>query len=225
VRLLLVEDSVRLQRSLGKGLRGVGYAVDLTGDGREGLRQARAHDYDVIILDLMIPGMDGLSVLRNLRAEGCQSHVLILTARDAVEDRVLGLQTGADDYVVKPFSFSELVARVQALARRGHHRKDPVIQIGAVQINTASRTVYRDGAVVELAAREYALLELLAMRRGEVVTRSSIEEHIYDDRAELMSNVVDAAIYVLRRALDRKGEASIIETRRGMGYMIRGRGT
>lgn len=223
MRLLLIEDSPRLQRSLGKGLRHAGFALDLTGDGIQGLHYAKSHDYDVIILDLMVPNMDGLSILKNLRSTGSQTHVLILTARDSVDDRVLGLRSGADDYLTKPFAFDELLARVQALARRRHHHKNPIIEIGPLKIDTAARTVFRGGQSIELAAREYAILEFLALRRGQVISRTTIESHIYDANAEPMSNVVDAAIYTLRRKIDSAGAPSLIETRRGMGYMIRER--
>lgn len=223
MRLLLIEDSPRLQQSLGKGLRHAGFALDLTGDGIQGLHFAKTHDYDVIILDLMVPGMDGLTLLKNLRANGSQTHVLILTARDSVDDRVLGLRTGADDYLTKPFAFDELLARVQALARRRHQNKNPIIEIGPLKIDTAARTVSKGDQPIELAAREYAILEFLALRRGQVISRTTIEAHIYDANVEPMSNVVDAAIYSLRRKIDAPGETSLIETRRGMGYMIRER--
>ncbi len=177
----------------------------------------------MIILDLMVPGMDGLSILRTLRAKGSQTHVLILTARDAVEDRVLGLSTGADDYLTKPFAFAELLARIRALARRRHQQKNPILDIGPLKIDTAARAVSRAGETLDLAAREYAILEFLALRRGEVISRTTIEQHIYDEHVEPMSNVVDAAIYTLRRKIDLPGEPSLIETRRGMGYMIRER--
>ena len=220
MRLLLIEDSERLQRSLGAGLRGEGYALDVAGDGATGLWHAESNDYDVIVLDLMLPGMDGLSILKRLRSRGSQVHVLILTARDTVEDRVRGLQMGADDYLVKPFAFDELLARVQALARRKHGVKNPILAVGPLQMDTAKREVLWHGTTVNLTAREYALLEYLAMRQGQVVSRSDIEAHIYDEQVEPMSNVVDAAIYALRRKLERSGEPSIIQTRRGMGYVL-----
>src|SRR5579864_9312033 len=189
MRLLLVEDSEWLRRSVGGGLRKAGYAVDVVGDGEEALRTARANDYDVIVLDLMLPGRDGLSVLEGLRAEGKQTHVLLLTAKDTVEDRVRGLQAGADDYLVKPFAFDELLARVQALARRAHGVKHPLVKVGALQLDVARRSVARAGSPIELRPREFALLEYLAMRTGQVVTRTEIEAHIYDDLVEPMSNV------------------------------------
>ena len=222
MRVLLVEDSERLQRSLGTGLRKSGFAVDVAGDGANGLWFARSNDYDVIVLDLMLPGMDGLSVLRELRAAGRDTHVLVLTARDSVEDRVAGLSAGADDYLVKPFAFEELVARVRALARRRHGSKNPVLTFGDLRIDTAGRTAAVGARQVELSPREYALLEYLTLRHGSVVSRTEIEQHIYDDKAEPMSNVVDATIYALRKKIDPPGAAvSLIRTRRGMGYELR----
>jgi len=220
MRVLLVEDSRRLQQAIGTGLRKAGYAVDVAGDGEEGLWYAESGNYDVIVLDLMLPKMDGLTLLQRLRERGKTTHVLILTAKDTVDDRVRGLQMGADDYLVKPFAFEELMARVQTLARRAHGVKRPRITVGDLVINLASRTVTRGGSPLLLRPREYALLEFLALRRGEVVSRTEIEQHIYDDRAEPMSNVVDAAIYALRRKIDRPGAPSLIRTRRGMGYII-----
>jgi DNA-binding response OmpR family regulator len=220
VRLLLVEDSQRLQRSLGAGLRRLGYAVDIAGDGEEGLRQAESNEYDVIILDLMLPKLDGLQVLKRLRDGDNDAHVLILTARDTVDDRVRGLQTGADDFLVKPFAFAELVARVQALVRRRHGRKNPRLVVGELAIDTAARTVALQGKPVALTPREYALLEYLAARPGKVVSRGELEDHLYEGRVELNSNAVDSAVCALRRRLDAPG-SSLIETRRGLGYVLR----
>jgi len=220
MRVLLVEDSERLRRSVGTGLRKSGYAVDLAADGEEGLWYARGNDYDVVILDLMLPKLDGLSVLRRLRESKKQTHVLILTAKDTVEDRVTGLQSGSDDYLIKPFAFDELLARVQALTRRAHGVKDPVLRVGDLEINTVRRTALRDGSPIDLTAREFALLEYLAMRGGQVVSRAQIESHLYDDQCEPMSNVVDAAVYALRKKIDPPGGPSLIQTRRGMGYAL-----
>ncbi len=221
MRLLLIEDSARLQRSLGLGLRRAGYALDAATDGNEGLTLAQSHAYDVIILDLMLPGLDGMSVLRRLRADGGDAHVLILTARDTLDDRVAGLRAGADDVLIKPFAFEELLARIEALVRRRHGQKNPKIVIGELEIDTAARRVARAGQAITLAPREYALLEYLAARRGEVVTRSEIEEHLYDGRAELASNAVDSAVCALRRRIDADDGPSLIETRRGHGYVLR----
>jgi DNA-binding response OmpR family regulator len=193
----------------------------VTGDGQEALWYAEGNEYDVIVLDLMLPGLEGMSILRRLRAAGRQSHVLIVTAKDAVADRVAGLNAGADDYLVKPFEFEELLARVQALVRRSYRRKTPVMEIGPLRIDTAAQRVERAEEVLQLTAREYALLEYLAMRAGELVTRSDIWEHVYDFHSAVTSNVVDVYIGHLRRKIDRQGEASLIETVRGRGYILR----
>jgi DNA-binding response OmpR family regulator len=225
VRLLLIEDSERLRRSVSTGLRKEGYAVDCVGDGAEGLWYATHHAYDVILLDLMLPAMDGLSLLRKLRQEQGECggvHVLVLTAMDAVDARVNGLRAGADDYLVKPFAFEELLARVEALTRRSHHAKNPMLTVGELQIDTTSRRVSHCGRDVDLSAREYSLLHFLALRQGQVVSRTEIEEHLYDEQAELMSNVIDAAIYSLRKKIDVPGRPSLIQTRRGMGYVLHG---
>jgi len=220
MRLLLVEDSRRLVDSLSRGLRKEGFALDVALDGEEGLWLAESNDYDVIILDLMLPKLDGMGILGRLRAGGGTSTVLILTARDGIDDRVRGLGEGADDYLTKPFHLKELIARVRALARRKYGTRNPRLSIGDLTIDTGSRTVSRDGGIIDLKPREYAILEFLAMRRGEVVSRTEIEEHIYDERVEAASNVVDSAICSLRKKIDRPGEPSLIRTRRGMGYMV-----
>ncbi len=220
MRVLLVEDSVRLQRSLGTALRKSGYAVDVAADGEAGLWQAQSNDFDVIILDLMLPKRDGLSVLAELRRQGKSTHVLLLTARDTVADRVQGLQTGADDYLVKPFALEELLARVQALCRRAYGSKQSRVAIADLEIDTLARTARRAGQAIVLTAREYHLLEYLARRRGQVVSRSEIEEHIYDDQVDPMSNVVDSAICSLRKKLGAASDAPLIRTRRGLGYVL-----
>ena len=216
-----MEDSRRLQKTVQKGLRRAGYTVDAAGDGEQGLFLAETNEYDVIVLDLMLPRVDGIEVLRRLRSRGSRTHVLILTAKDTIEDRVSGLERGADDYLVKPFAFEELLARVKALARRGYGVKAPEIVVGDLCIDTSSKIVSLGGEKVELKPREYALLEYLAMRNGEVVSRTEIEQHIYDERVEPMSNVVDSAVCQLRRKIDAPGRPSFIQTRRGMGYMLR----
>src|ERR1700704_5888869 len=222
MRLLLIEDSARLQTSLGRGLRKAGYAVDVSGDGEEGLWLAESNEYDAIILDLMLPKLDGLTLLRSLRAKKNGTHVLILTAKDTVENRVNGLQAGADDYLIKPFAFEELLARVQALCRRSYQRKNPKIDIGDLEIDTAARIALRKGKPIELTAREFKLLEYLAVRRGQVVSRSEIEAHIYSDAVDLMSNTVDSAICILRKKIGPGDAGLFIQTRRGMGYVIEG---
>lgn len=220
MRLLVIEDSQRLRRWVSRGLRNKGFSVDEAADGEHGLQLATDNDYDVIVLDLMLPGIDGLTLLESLRRAGHTVHVLILTAKDTVEDRVRGLNTGADDYLVKPFAFDELLARVQALVRRRYNVKDPRLMAGDLEIDTALRVARRHGETVSLRPREYALLEYLALHRGHVVTRAQIEEHIYDEHVQPMSNVVDNAICALRRKIDMRGSPSLIETRRGMGYVF-----
>ena len=221
MRVLVVEDSPRLQRNIATALRRSGYAVDTAGDGEEGLWLAESHDYDAVVLDLMLPKRDGLDVLRTLRAGGRPVHVLLLTARDTVADRVSGLQAGADDYLVKPFALEELLARVQALCRRAYGTKRPRLSIGDLEIDPLARTARRAGRPVELTAREYQLLEYLASRQGEVVSRADIEAHIYDGQVDPMSNVVDSAICNVRKKLAvTAGSAPLIHTRRGLGYVL-----
>ena len=223
VHLLIIEDSERLRRSLAEGFRRAGYAVDLAASGVDGLWKAREFTYDVILLDLMLPGLDGIELLRQLRAGGGEcaaAHVLVLTARDAVDDRVRGLRAGADDYLPKPFDFQELLARVEALARRAYGKKNPLLQIGDLVLDRAARAVTRAGLPLALAPREYGLLEFLALRRGEVVSRTEIEARLYDENAELMSNAVDTAVCALRRKLQPPGTAPLLHTRRGHGYVL-----
>jgi len=220
MHLLLVEDSRRLQDSLTRGLRRCGYAVDVAGDGETGLRFALHNTYDVIILDLMLPKLDGGVVLQRLRDAGHDTHVLILTAKNGVDDRVHGLRDGADDYLIKPFSFDELLARIQALIRRSYRSKNPVISIGPLTIDTSARTVTRDGAPIELSRREYALLEYLAFRKGQIVDRMQIEDHLYGERDFPMSNAVDRVICTLRRKIEPNGAQKILMTRRGLGYVL-----
>ena len=220
MRLLVIEDYVPLRKAVVRGLEEAGYTVDATGDGEEGLWYAQSGEYDLIVLDLMLPGLDGWSILRRLREEGHQTHVLILTARDAVEDRVEGLDLGADDYLVKPFALEELLARVRALIRRQYRKKNPLIKVVDLELDQATRQVWRDGHEVQLTAREYALLELLALRAGEVVSRSEVWEHLYEFNSDAQSNVVDVYIGYLRKKLDRPGLAPLIHTKRGLGYWL-----
>ncbi len=220
MRLLIVEDSPQLQRSLREGLQRGGYAVDVAATGSDGLRVASQLAYDAIVLDILLPGMSGLNVLKELRARRNYVPVLLLTARDTVADRIVGLRAGADDYLTKPFAFEELVARIEALIRRAANQIDPVIRRGPLHIDTAAKQVFIAGEPISLTAREYALLHYLAINRGKVLSRSQIEEHIYDSEAELMSNVVDSTIYSLRKKIDRPGHPGIIDTRRGQGYIV-----
>jgi two-component system copper resistance phosphate regulon response regulator CusR len=220
MRVLLVEDQERLRHWLQKGLREAEFVVDATGDGKEALWYAKGNAYDAVILDLMLPGMDGLSILRRLRDAGRDDPVLILTAKDTVPDRVKGLDLGADDYLVKPFAFEELLARLRVLIRRRYGDHSSVITIGDLRVDTAKRLVWRGEQEVELRAMEYKLLEYLARRAGETVSRSEIWDHLYDFGSQTTSNVVDVYVGALRRKLDRPGEKSLIQTRRGLGYVL-----
>jgi len=209
-----------LQQSLTKGLREAGFAVDTTADGQEGLWYAMSNEYDVIILDLMLPGMDGLEILKKIRAQGRKSHVLILTAKDTLQDRVTGLDLGADDYLVKPFAFEELLARVRALLRRSYSQKNPCINIEDLRIDLASQRVWRGREEIQLTPREYALLEYLAMRAGQTISRTDIWEHIYEFKSTASSNVVDVYIGYLRKKIEQPGKPSLIRTIRGRGYSL-----
>jgi DNA-binding response OmpR family regulator len=220
MRILLVEDYLPLQKSMAKGLREACYAVDVTGDGKEGLWYAMSNDYDAIILDLMLPGMDGLSILKKLRASDKSNQVLILTAKDTVDDRIKGLDQGADDYLVKPFAFGELLARLRALTRRKYEQKRPCLQIEDLRIDTATRRVWRGEVEIILTSREYMLLEYLAMRAGEVVSRTDIWEHVYDFNSEASSNVVDVYIGYLRKKIEKETGHPLIRTVRGQGYIL-----
>jgi two-component system OmpR family response regulator len=216
MRVLVVEDEADLARTLEKTLEEEQFAVDLALDGEDGLFKMTEIAYDAVILDLMLPRRDGWSLLRGLRQAGRRTPVLIVTARDAIEDRIRGLNLGADDYLTKPFALAELVARIRALIRRASGDPAPTLVIGDVTIDTAARRVQCGGNTIELTAREYAILELLARRRGVLLTRSTIWEHIYDEAEDTFSNVVDVYVSALRRKLGRE----LIQTRRGHGYMI-----
>jgi DNA-binding response OmpR family regulator len=221
MRILLVEDEPSAARFIAKGLREAAHAVDVARDGLAAADQCQQNDYDAIILDVMLPGKDGLSVCRELRASGSDVPVLMLTARDAVEARVEGLDAGADDYLTKPFDFRELLARVRALTRR---ERRPLIaerlSIRDITIDVPSRRVWRGVAEVQLTAREYALLEFLARHAGEVVGRADIAEHVWDEHYDAFSNVVDVYVQRLRRKLDDERGPSLIRTRRGQGYQL-----
>ncbi len=222
MRVLLIEDHKPLVRALRQGLEEEGFAVDVATDGTEGDFKARTAEYDVIILDLMLPKTDGLSLLQRWRKDGLTTHILVLTARGNMEDKVKGLDLGADDYMTKPFELEELLARLRALIRRGHQVKSPLIRVYDLEIDTASRTVKRGGQPIHLTPREYALLEFLAFHRGKITTRSMIWEHLYDDRDETTSNVVDVYIRYLRNKIDKGFDPPLILTRWGEGYMLRG---
>jgi len=215
MRLLVIEDEPDLLAGLARALRRAGYAVDTAADGEDGLYKAQAMDYDAIVLDIMLPRLDGWQLLATLR-QTKHTPVLMLTARDAMTDRVRGFDTGADDYLVKPFDVAELLARLRALIRRSAGESRVRIEIGNVRIDTAARTVTRDGQPLTLTAREYAVLEYLTLHRGELVTRSVFYEHLFDEREDTLSNLIDVHISNLRRKLGR----DFIVTRRGHGYMI-----
>jgi DNA-binding response OmpR family regulator len=220
MRILLIEDYELLRKSVAQGLREAGYAVDVAGDGEEGLWYARTGDYDVIVLDLMLPKVDGLTILRCLREKENPVHILILTARDTLEDRIQGLNLGADDYLVKPFAFDELLARVRALVRRRYTAKAPVLRVGDLEVDTVGRTARRGGRNLDLTPREYALLEFLAVRAGQCVSRMEIWDHLYDFASDPDSNVIDVYVGRLRRKLECCGQLRLIHTRRGIGYVL-----
>jgi DNA-binding response OmpR family regulator len=222
MRVLLVEDHKPLVRALRQGLEEENFAVDVASDGEEADVKARNTPYDVIILDLMLPKIDGLTLLQRWRRDNVKTHVLVLTARGSIEDRVRGLDSGADDYLTKPFELEELVARLRALIRREHQIKDPIIRVHDLEIDTSSRTVKRAGHSVQLTPREYSLLEFLAFHRGKVATRTMIWEHLYDEQDESTSNVVDVYIRYLRNKIDKGFDPPLILTRWGEGYMLRG---
>ena len=215
MRVLAVEDEPDLLNSLMKALREDGYAVDGAPDGDEGLFKAESYDYDAIVLDIMLPGIDGWELLRHLR-QTKKTPVLMLTARDAVRDRVRGLDTGADDYLVKPFELAELLARLRALIRRAASQAESRLKIGDVVIDTAARTVTRRGEEIVLTAREYSLLEFLAFHRGKLVTRTMLYEHLFDENDSTLSNLLDVHVFNLRKKLGH----DFITTRRGHGYCI-----
>ena len=221
MRVLLVEDEPAAAQVLAQGLREQSYAVDVAADGETAIFQAGTTDYDAVLLDVMLPGRDGFAVCRTIRESGGAVPILMLTARDAVEARIEGLDCGADDYLVKPFDFGELLARLRALIRRGRQPLLPErLQVGSLTMDTRSRVVRIRNAAVPLTAKEYALLEYLVRRAGDVVSRADISEHVWDERYDPATNVVDVYVQRLRRKLDRSGSESLIRTRRGEGYQL-----
>jgi len=220
MRILVAEDHVDLSRSLVEGLREEGYAVDLSRDGQEALHMARSHPYDCILLDIMLPTLDGLTVLRTIRVEQVRSPVICLTARDALKDRIDGLDLGADDYLVKPFAWAELLARIRAVIRRSKDQLSTSIRVGDLEIDTTTKTVRRGERTVHLAAKEFALLAYLGHHVGKVVSRSELWGHLYDDLDEVGSNVIDVYIANLRKKIDHENAAKLIHTRRGQGYVL-----
>lgn len=221
MRILLVEDEKKLAGFIRKALREDGYAVDLSHDGEEGGRMAMAEDYDAVILDLLLPRRDGLEVLKDLRSRGKSMPVLILTARDGVDDRVQGLDAGADDYLTKPFALDELRARLRALLRRGTSSPSTSLSCGDLKINLLDRSVRRGKREIALTAREFSLLEYLLRNTGRVLTRTSIAEHVWDYNFDWQSNVVDVFVGTLRRKLEEGGEPRLIQTLRGVGYVLK----
>ena len=220
VRLLIAEDDEKLSAALARGLRADGYAVDVAATGDQALMQARVYDYDAVILDLMLPGLDGLSVCARLRKEERWAPVLMLTALNGVGDRIRGLDSGADDYLVKPFDYGELVARLRALLRRGAPERPAVLIVGDLEVDPATRVVTRAGRRISLSTREFAVLEFLVRRVGEVVTRTQLLDHVWDQNHEGSTNVVDVYVGYLRRKLEVPFGRPLIHTVRGVGYVL-----
>jgi DNA-binding response OmpR family regulator len=220
MRVLVVEDELQIAQFIRQGLTEAGYAVDLAMDGQEGQAYTRAAAYDVIVLDLMLPKLSGLAVLKQLRECGITTPVLLLTARDAIEDRVAGLDAGADDYLVKPFAFAELLARIRALLRRPPIQQASLLQVDDLALDTIRREVHRAGQLIELSPREFALLEYLMRHPNQVLTRTQIAEHVWNFDFLNESNVVDVYIGYLRRKIDRGSQRPLIQTLRGVGYRL-----
>jgi len=220
VRILLVEDESRVAGFVARGLREQAYAVDIAPDGEQAVYLGSVNAYDLVILDVMLPRKDGHTVCRELRASGLRTPILMLTARDAVDDRVAGLDSGADDYLVKPFDFKELLARLRALLRRSATLRPPVARVADLVLNTGSHRVERGGKAVALTAREYALLEFLVLNEGRVVGREEIAQHVWDESFDPFSNVIDVYIRRLRGKLDAGYSPRLIHTRRGAGYIL-----
>jgi len=220
VRILLVEDEAPAAEMLAKGLREQSFAVDVAGDGEAALYQASTNDYDVILLDINLPIKNGLEVCRELRAEGSTVPVLMLTARDVVHDRIAGLDSGADDYLTKPYAFHELLARVRAITRRGPAFSSDIVSVSDLTLDRKTRKVTRAGSVIELTAKEYALLEYLMRRPNEVVGRADIAEHVWDENFDSFSNLIEVYIQRLRRKIDDNHELKLLRTKRGEGYVL-----
>lgn len=220
MNILLIEDSRSLRDTLQDGLSKMGYGVDAVGDGKEGLDYARFKEYDVIVLDLMLPGMDGISVLRELRASGKKTHVLILSAKDQVEDRVRGLHLGADDYMIKPFSFDELCARIATLVRRRYDLKNPLVTVGSLTINTALREVRRGVGTILLTPGEYAILEVLVLNRGRVINAEQLLDASRGSDGAPSINTIQVMVCNLRKKIAVEGGDDVVKTRRGYGYYI-----
>lgn len=220
MKILLIEDAPRLRQSLTRALSRLGHAIDEAEDGVVGNEMGRRGDYDVVVLDRMLPGMEGLDVLAGWRRDGIDTPVLVLTALNGVDEKVHGLGVGADDYLTKPFSIVELVARLEALTRRRYSQPNPILKLGPIEIDTAAKTVMRSGESILLTAREFTLLHCLAQHPGQVMSREQIERQLYAELEGPLSNAVDSAICTLRRKLSPNGEPSLIQTRRGLGYVL-----
>ncbi len=220
MRILLVEDEARVAGFIAKGLREQCYAVDVAADGEQALYDAAVNDYDLVILDVMLPARDGYALCRELRASGFRAPILMLTARDSVDDRVAGLDSGADDYLVKPFDFKELLARLRALARRSGPPRPRIAQVADLTVDTGSHAVARGGKPVNLTAKEYALLEVLVLNEGRVVGREQIAQHVWDESFDPLSNIIDVYVKRLRNKLDTGYSRRLIHTRRGEGYLM-----
>jgi len=220
MRVIVVEDDAGISRFIHQGLNEAGYAVDIASNGREGVNYAIAADYDVIVLDVLLPELDGLSVLKNLRQRGLQTPVLLLTALDTVQDRVLGLDAGADDYLIKPFDFTELLARLRALLRRPPFQTGVVLQVGNLEMDTVQRLVRRGDRLIELSPREFSLLEHLMRHPNQVLSRTQIAQHVWSFDFYGDFKVIDVYVGYLRRKIDRNEPSSLIQTVRGVGYRI-----
>lgn len=220
MRILVVEDYTPLRKAMVESLETAGYAVDSSADGEEGLWYAQNHDYDTIILDIMLPRMNGLEILQAIRNEGKGVPMIIISARDSVDNRIEGLDAGADDYLVKPFALKEMLARVRAQIRKGYGKKTTLLSIGDLSIDIPAKRVLRGELEIKLTSREYSLLEYLALREGEVVSRQEIWDHVYNYYEDASSNAVDVYIGYLRKKLSLGGGASYIQTRRGQGYLL-----
>lgn len=220
MKLLLVEDAPRLRETLGRALTKLGHAVDLAADGGEGDIMGRTNRYDAIVLDRMMPVMDGIDVLNGWRRDGIDTPVLLLTALDDVAEKITGFSSGADDYLTKPFAIAELIARLEAIVRRRHSQPSPKLAAGPLVIDTSAKSVSRNGANIPLTAREFSLLELLARHPGRVFSREQIESRLYSESTGPLSNAIDTAIYSLRKKLCPPGAPPLIHTRRGLGYVF-----
>jgi two-component system OmpR family response regulator len=220
MRLLLVEDDAKLARAVGRGLRHEGYAVDVVGDGDAALMQSAVWDYDAIVLDVMLPQRDGFEVCRALRERDCWAPILMLTARGRVDDRIRGLDVGADDYLAKPFDFGELLARLRALVRRAPERRPARLEVGDLVVDPSTHAVARAGVPVALTAREFAVLEYLARHAGEAITRATLLDHVWDENFQGSTNVVDVYVGYLRKKLEQPFDRPLIRTIRGVGYAL-----